>query len=444
MMNTALITRSERGNKMFGRKKIHVENEVHETIQLEEKPVLMQPKNDDIKKTLLDINALLLYMTGLDYVSEMIFLAGEQGTAIHDIAKNSTDLASATDDIAHHVESSSASMVTTTQETERNLEEINQTFRIIEENIAEMNNAGRIMEEVSEQTEKINELVNVIKDVATQTNLLSLNASIEAARAGTAGKGFSVVANEIKKLAENTKQQVDVIQSIVSELSNKIGQANAEIERVVTSFSGSKDSIDSAIHNIGGIADKLTDVNDNFASISANVEEQSATTQHISGSIQQVNDHADDLLARVEQTGKAFFDISMKLFDIRALASAEVPSPDVGTMVELIKADHLMWKWRVYNMILGYVKLEEKAVGDHTACRLGKWILTLDRNNKAVDELVARIEKPHAGVHQNAKKAIQEYNKGNTDGAKEFLKALDSHSREVVELIEELGKALGK
>lgn len=92
---------------------------------------------------------------------------------------------------------------------------VDETFYKIDSNMNEINARNQIMADVKEQTVKINELVNVIKSVADQTNLLSLNASIEAARAGEQGKGFAVVSNEIKKLAENTKQQVDIIRAIV-------------------------------------------------------------------------------------------------------------------------------------------------------------------------------------------------------------------------------------
>lgn len=421
-------------------KKRHEEEEEQE--QQQEQPVQIRPKQEDLKKTLTNINSLLLYMTGLEYVSEMVFIANDQSTTITSVAESSGQLAAATEDISNNVQDSSASMQQTTADTGESLVKINETFFVIGQNIEDMNRANQIMEEVSGEMEKINALVNVIKDVSSQTNLLSLNASIEAARAGESGRGFSVVANEIKKLAENTQEQVAVIQGIVGDLGEKITQATAEIDKVVKSFSESSESIRSATADISKINDTLNSVNDNFASISANVEEQSATTNEMSGHLQKVNNQSAELLGHIGNTGKAFYEISQKLFDIRALSINDAGELDAQTMVELIKADHLMWKWRVYNMILGYVHLEEAAVGDHRGCRLGKWVTTLDTTDPAVAELINRMEKPHAGVHQTARKAIHEYNSGNTEGAKKLLNELNEYSAEVVKLIGELGKVL--
>ena len=426
---------------MFGRKKYRDDIQNAEIAEAEQ-PVKIKPPSRDLKKTLRSINELLLYMTGLDYVSDMIFIANEQGETIGTVAENSGQLALATEDISNNVQQSSAEMQQTTQETRESLDRINETFSAIEQNISEIGVANSIMAEVSAETDKINELVNVIKAVASQTNLLSLNASIEAARAGELGKGFSVVANEIKKLAENTQEQVDVIQSIVSGLSEKIDRATTEIEKVVNSFSDSKDAIDEATAGIGKITGTLAGINDSFSSISANVEEQSATTQEMSGNIRTIHSQADNLFGQVERTGQAFYDISQKLFDIRAMSIEDAGEADSATMVELIKADHLMWKWRVYNMILGFVHLDEAAVGDHRGCRLGKWITTLDTQNSAVADIVSRMERPHAGVHQSAKKAIHEYNNGNIQKSKEALAEIEAHSEQVVSLISELGRVL--
>jgi methyl-accepting chemotaxis protein len=381
-------------------------------------------------------------MTGLDYVREMIMDANAQAEMIETVAASSEEMTAATEDISNYVQISSANMRTAMGETEQALDKVERTFTSVEENIAEIEGVKAIMTEVTEETVKINELVNVIKSVADQTNLLSLNASIEAARAGENGRGFAVVANEIKKLAESTKEQVDIIRRIVDGLNEKIDRASGEIGRVVTSFSHSKSSINEATSGMFQISGIMGSVESSFTSISANVEEQTATTQEITANIMEINEKASLLKEKTHHTGQSFFDISQKIDEVRLNALTYADTKDHKTLIDLTITDHLMWKWRVYNMILGYVKLDTKTVGDHTSCRLGKWLGQLDQSDSRIKSIIGSIEKPHSEIHHGARKAIEAYDSGNTETAERMLKEIERNSGMVVKHLQELKKML--
>lgn len=259
---------------------------------------------------------------------------------------------------------------------------------------------------VKDMLHDVNKQASMIESVADETNLLSLNASIEASRAGEHGKGFAVVANEIKKLAENTKEQVSSIQNIVNGLNEKIFNTSSQVDHVINNFSNSKTSIKDASSGIKSITSAMGNVGYSFTSISANIEEQTATTQEMSSNLQFINEKAEDI--------------------------------DDSTMIELSITDHLMWKWRVYNLILGYVKLEVSSVGDCHGCRLGKWLDTLEHNNSNTKCIVDKIKKPHSNIHELAKKAIIEHEKGNMKACEKILEEIEQNSKLVVECLKEL------
>ena len=430
---------------MVLKKRVQGSHFVQSEIQNEKEKLdlkLVEKKEECIVETLSTVNDLLKFMTNLDYVKEMIHDANSQAEMLETVAASSEEMAAATEDISNFVQESNANMKHAVDSTNESLIRVDETFEKIERNMIEINAVTEIMAEVKQETIKINELVNVIKSVADQTNLLSLNASIEAARAGEQGRGFAVVSNEIKKLAENTKEQVTIIREIVKGLNDKISEASNEIDKVVINFGGCKNDIELATGGIKGIGSTMNLVGDSFTSISSNVEEQTATTQEMSSNLQIINEKSAKLKMESEKTGQAFYDISQKIDTVRVKTLNCAESLDANTMIELSITDHLMWKWRVYNMILGYVQLEVAKVGDHHGCRLGQWIATLELENPQIKNIVSRIEHPHANIHITAKKAIQEYNSGNKKNAENLLSEIERDSKIVVEALVELKKIL--
>ena len=427
---------------MFGKKKENFNHNSGNSAHTKETKVVNTEKGSKNESctmtTLISVNELLQFMTNLDYVKEMILDAGQQKEMVESVAASSEEMSSATEDISNFVQDSSKTMNDVMEKTATSLEKIYTTFNEIEKNINETNVVKDIMQDVTSEMKRINEMVNVIKSVAAQTNLLSLNASIEAARAGVHGRGFAVVADEVKNLAQSTSQQVELIQEIVDSLNEKIKRASSEIDKVITTFADSRGSIDEATNGIKGINDDMGTVGDSFTEISANVEEQSAATEEMSSSLMLINDKAVTLLEESNRTGKAFFDISLKIDEVRLRSVNASKNISNEVMIELSITDHLMWKWLVYNMILGYVKLSIDAVGNHHQCRLGHWLATLDSNDSSIRSIVNDIDEPHSKIHEIAKKSITEYENGNVEGAERMLKEIESYSNVVVGKLNDL------
>lgn len=150
------------------------------------------------------------------------------------------------------------------------------------------------VEELGNQSDRVAEVVGLIKDIAGQTNLLALNAAIEAARAGEQGRGFAVVADEVRKLAERTSAATEEIASMIDDIQSSKTQALANIESAVERVGKGSGLAAEAGASIGRITDDADRVEYVFGAIAASLGEQSTAARQIAAAVESVASLADE------------------------------------------------------------------------------------------------------------------------------------------------------
>jgi methyl-accepting chemotaxis protein len=241
----------------------------------------------------------------------------------------------------------------------------------VNESGQELLKINEMIREIDQGMKNITEVVDIISGVADQTNLLALNAAIEAARAGESGRGFAVVADEVRKLAEHTKSSADRIAGNVFDLHSVIENAGKSVNQTNEKVTLGQELTKTAENSISAIVRLTTVVDENVQHIAASIEEQTAAVQEISAGVEENVSLANNVKELTIRTGSAIYQLSRQLADLRMKEIAKADHLSVVDMLELWKTDHIIWKWNVYNMLMGFENSGK--VMNHTECRLGQW-----------------------------------------------------------------------
>jgi len=173
------------------------------------------------------------------------------------------------------------------------------------------------MQGLGTQAESIGNVMNVISDIADQTNLLALNAAIEAARAGEAGRGFAVVADEVRKLAEKTMQATQEVGVSINAVQQSARVNIEEVGKAVTSVAEANRLANSSGEALKGIVSLASATSAVVASIATAAEEQSATSEEINRSVEQVNKIVAETSEGMVQSSSAVHDLSRMAQELR-------------------------------------------------------------------------------------------------------------------------------
>ncbi len=270
-----------------------------------------------------------VFSSRFDDISEGI---SNVNIAIEEIAEDSTSQAQETSSASQQVENMAAAI----EQNVRNVGALDNAVKKMQELSAQVDTVLNDLVEISRKTaltieevgqmtaatntsaDKIGEAVQMIQDIAQQTNLLSLNASIEAARAGDAGKGFAVVAEEIRRLSENSAASASEISMIVQELIDNSNESVSKMNEVTADVELQKDHLSNTINAFGGLKTEVTSVSSSSRGIFEQTKNLEKEKDALKDVVNNLSGIADNNAASTEETAASAQTLTSAVDDCNA------------------------------------------------------------------------------------------------------------------------------
>ena len=225
-----------------------------------------------------------------------------QQTETDMVATAITEMSSTAQEVANNAADAAQSASSADIESKKGITVVDKTIQAINLLATEVENASTVIEELKSDSEKIGSILDVIRGIAEQTNLLALNAAIEAARAGEQGRGFAVVADEVRTLASRTQESTEEIQSMIEALQKGAHKAVSAMQQNQDQAQKTVEHANETSESLHTISNAINIINDMNAQIATASEEQTAVAEEVNRSVVNITDIANETAEGSKET----------------------------------------------------------------------------------------------------------------------------------------------
>jgi methyl-accepting chemotaxis protein len=246
----------------------------------------------------------------------------EQVRTVDDIVEAMNQLSAGIQQIAVSMQNMSESSVRSLRVAEGGNETIQKTVDQMDAIHSSITSTSQVVRNLGDQSQEITKIVDVITDISGQTNLLALNAAIEAARAGEQGRGFAVVADEVRKLAEQSSASAQQIGLLITSIQELTEQAVKAMESGTEEVEGGRELVHQSGKAFQSLYETVTEVSNQVGEVSAATQQMSASTEHVAESIEVISQMAETAAASTQEVSASAEEQLASMEEISASSNA--------------------------------------------------------------------------------------------------------------------------
>jgi methyl-accepting chemotaxis protein len=298
--------------------------------------------------------------------------------------------------------------------------------------------SARTVESLGERSDQIGEIIGTIEDIADQTNLLALNAAIEAARAGEQGRGFAVVADEVRALAERTTRATREIGVMIKAIQIETRGAVSAMEQGVHQVeTGTMEAAKSGAA-LRDILEQVNDVAMQVSQIATAAEQQTATTGEISGNMHQITAILQTTAQEAHASAISTSQLNVHVEEMMTSFARFKLNEDTQLTISKAKSAHMIFIGKIKSHLEGSAKIDPEKLPTHLTCAFGKWYQGKGHECCGHISHFREIDAPHAKVHELGKQAINAYKSGDKNKASQLCAEMVSNSETLIAILDKL------